>query len=605
MKNVLIELRKNPLIKITGDNLDMKVKTGSQAVDNPHKDHHFFVSNVIFSRIAKPDMSNKSPTPFDGKDIEPEGFIPHGEHKRRLEYAYEIILARIISTLPAFSWMKELLPKHIHHAYSAKMCQKSKVFQLPLQFRDEKKHDECLCILDEWQETLQSMYDEVYGSADLLHECKVVIGGDQLTRVRLQEAKQLRMLSPSPKKRLVDLHPVVTEMWHVKQDLLEKAYKELFRSASLRQPGTLYFFKSRLQKTDVNGKVKSRFQQHYDLLQTVFHHLVIEQALEYFRMENRESEPLTNQSDIKARNIHDIMSGFMKHYGYLNFSLPKTEMLQESKVDYRIVGKSESGNIVVIPEVTVPAFSPGAESELEEDNMFNYSMNLCHWALHLEELSDTAREGDIERVIPNAMCSLALFYSHSKLSKYFVENLDYILKCEHLLSPMQRIRVLEGSFVNKRGGKGKNVEADLVQEHSVRNQKTPIKNLGSNKTEKAILRATRGADTISDILNGLDKNLNLTEESCRHRCRISVKDEEIIKKTLRAVRPFNKTTGRECMGYKSIKQSPVDKINKDEFRESVKTVLSRLAYNASIPNEDDDSSDSNDDSSDDEMFENV
>lgn len=82
--------------------------------------------------------------------------------------------------------------------------------------------------------------------------------------------------------------------------------------------------------------------------------------------------------------------------------------------------------------------------------------------------------------------SLPLFYNHSMLSKYLEECINYIINVEHYLSPMMKLRVLEGSFVNVRGGKGRNVESDLLQEHAVRNQKVLIKQLGANKSSKAI-----------------------------------------------------------------------------------------------------------------------
>lgn len=42
--------------------------------------------------------------------------------------------------------------------------------------------------------------------------------------------------------------------------------------------------------------------------------------------------------------------------------------------------------------------------------------------------------------------------------------------------------MLEGSYVNIKGGKGNNVESDLAQEHSVSNQKALIKSLVANKS---------------------------------------------------------------------------------------------------------------------------
>lgn len=56
---------------------------------------------------------------------------------------------------------------------------------------------------------------------DALRRYGVPVGGDQLTRVRLQEAKNIRSLAVTPERRYDDLHPIVCEMWHSKQDFLE------------------------------------------------------------------------------------------------------------------------------------------------------------------------------------------------------------------------------------------------------------------------------------------------------------------------------------------------------------------------------------------------
>ena len=60
--------------------------------------------------------------------------------------------------------------------------------------------------------------------------------------------------------------------------------------------------------------------------------------------------------------------------------------------------------------------------------------------------------------------------------------MNSILQIQHILSPDLRLRVLEGAFVNTKGGQGKNKEADLVQEHCVRNKKDLIRSLGKKKT---------------------------------------------------------------------------------------------------------------------------
>ena len=78
---------------------------------------------------------------------------------------------------------------------------------------------------------------------------------------------------------------------------------------------------------------------------------------------------------------------------------------------------------------------------------------------------------------------MPFFFGHSHLSKYFVECIDTILKATATTSEQTRLHLLEASFTNVRGGTGKNVETDLVMEHSVRNKKKLVRNLGANKTE--------------------------------------------------------------------------------------------------------------------------
>lgn len=61
------------------------------------------------------------------------------------------------------------------------------------------------------------------------------------------------------------------------------------------------------------------------------------------------------------------------------------------------------------------------------------------------------------------------------------------------------MRVLLGSFVIINGGKGRNVESDLLQEHLVCNQKSLIQTLGANKTERVISRVTSAADILANV----------------------------------------------------------------------------------------------------------
>lgn len=199
--------------------------------------------------------------------------------RQKLIHAYSVLLGRILCKLPVFQTFKKAIPEHIPHEFMAKMSERSIVLPLPIQFKNEAKHEDCLSIMDCYEDQLTRIYMGAFGNIDLLRKYKVPLGGDKLTRVRLQEARNLRTLSVTPEKRFDGLNPIVCEMWHSKQDFLEKCYKTLYKADNA--PGTLNFFKTILHRTNVNGKVKRRFQPHYDLLMAVGEGLVKNSSLNF------------------------------------------------------------------------------------------------------------------------------------------------------------------------------------------------------------------------------------------------------------------------------------------------------------------------------------
>lgn len=194
-------------------------------------------------------------------------------------------------------------------------------------------------------------------------------------------------------------------------------------------------------------------------------------------------------------------------------------------------------------------------------------------------MNDTAKEGDLNRGILNCQYSLPFFFSHSALSKYSVENIAYILKCDRTPSPLQRIRVLEGegSLTNTKSGIGKNVESDLVQKHSICSQKKHlIKSIGANKTEQSISRVTRSADAIDEICSNFDSSILLNPKSGRHSKTVPEADEIRLFKKLRKLRPFPFTHGRVCDGFQDIGHVPLKLEDFPKFNCRIHQIISRL-----------------------------
>lgn len=142
------------------------------------------------------------------------------------------------------------------------------------------------------------------------------------------------------------------------------------------------------------------------------------------------------------------------------------------------------------------------------------------------------------------------------------ESMDFIYKVEYTLSPLMKLHILESCFVNTKGGADGNVEADLVQEQSVRAQKALIRQLGTNKTEKAILRT------------GI--NLQIKPNSSRHSKSSSAEDKEVVKNILTSTKPFDIRRNRSMVGFSKLGETPVSNIDRRQMKFDLKIMKHRV-----------------------------
>ncbi|XP_060586522.1 ATP-dependent DNA helicase RecQ-like [Ruditapes philippinarum] len=81
---IVSELKNNPIIKVTGDNLDIYVRTDHKSLDKHKKDLHLFASNIIFSRIAQPHMYSLRENSIPLSNLTSDLFLPHGHYTETL-----------------------------------------------------------------------------------------------------------------------------------------------------------------------------------------------------------------------------------------------------------------------------------------------------------------------------------------------------------------------------------------------------------------------------------------------------------------------------------------------------------------------------------------
>ena len=83
--------------------------------------------------------------------------------KAKFLEAYSVLLARILCKVPAFEQYRKLVPDHLPHEFSKKMSRKSTVYPLQIMMKNECKHEDCLAIMDTYEQELISLYTQSFG----------------------------------------------------------------------------------------------------------------------------------------------------------------------------------------------------------------------------------------------------------------------------------------------------------------------------------------------------------------------------------------------------------------------------------------------------------
>ena len=118
----------------------------------------------------------------------------------------------------------------------------------------------------------------------------------------------------------------------------------------------------------------------------------------------------------------------------------------------------------------------------------------------------------------------------------------------------------------------------MQKENQVKEIKDLIKGLGANKTENSIVKLSKAAPVINDIVVNIDGHLNYKDIKSSHKSRSEEEDLQNLLLVLREVRPFKKKNGRKLISYKNIKASMFNELlpHKAVFEVKVMKTANRL-----------------------------
>ena len=165
------------------------------------------------------------------------------------------------------------------------------------------------------------------------------------------------------------------------------------------------------------------------------------------------------------------------------------------------------------------------------------------------ELRDAIREGDGLRVLRCWKYLLPVFKSSNR-HNYSVEVLNMLSQYYFEFTPREAQELIWCRFVSTHSAPGCNIPEDLLQEHLNKVVKDCIKDLGSNKTEAAVIKVGKAVGNLYPILDTFDKENSIKNPSGHHKVPNWDKDRDLLISRLLAAEIF--TEKDQCRSHRNF-----------------------------------------------------
>ena len=237
------------------DNIDWEEKAHDMRQEVQNRSVHAVATSIVLNRVSDKGLPDSGPQQ-DLKDCNVHQLVDINPLELdAIRDRYRILVARLLfEHFPCFAMFKPYVSESTDCSYAEEMAKKSEVITMPVVMKDEKKYAEVVDVLDQLEKwTLEiytaaglcspdtesndgttpiigtssrpdqpaSHFPPVASDCDPLRGVKVPCFGDQLTRVRLAGARDLRAGCHSPKQRFDHLYPICIVDWHTKRSFLK------------------------------------------------------------------------------------------------------------------------------------------------------------------------------------------------------------------------------------------------------------------------------------------------------------------------------------------------------------------------------------------------
>ncbi|XP_061184242.1 uncharacterized protein LOC133192263 [Saccostrea echinata] len=555
----MVELvRKGRRFRIVGDNINWKVGVHDQRIDNKDKFHHAFGSAILVQNINFDHLSDIFPQ-REYKATALQTFLPSVDDMKKTKRDYAILIARVaIKFLPFFEQFESIIPRNISKPCSLHLKEKTHVIPMPVLFRNEQYYQDVVHILDFYTKTVAEAFQKA--GKDVSEETRIHIGGDQLTRERFSGAKAMRAHDENSLDRFQLLTPISFELFHMHMNYLKMVFKVFFNSTSVQEIGTLKSLQNRLSRTKIGENLNDNYDSNKDFFISVVDAYIIECIMEFFGMDDQHSRP-TKHIPEEFGNDEEKQSWFFDTIGEMldRYIFPTKQYPMRSEQQVLVDGTVLQIKLPNAKALTIN-IPPKVQKE-KPDGMYNYGCQLLEVGLLFKDLIDLTHLPDRERGIRLLKIAMLYFKTHNNLSKYAYEIMRFLVYQECLLSEKAANEMFYGLFVNINGKYDGHIPADRRMEYMVKEVKSHIKHMCSNKTEKNISNRTRAIPGIKIICSNFDYQSSVITRAKKHSDKSSTSDELTLIQDLRNVRPFFFQPGRFHNSFQHISPSILHNID--------------------------------------------
>ena len=226
--------------------------------------------------------------------------------------------------------------------------------------------------------------------------------------------------------------------------------------------------------------------------------------------------------------------------------------------------KLGNGNTVSLMVKTKPA---------EPDSVKDYSHLVLELGLQFKTFLSLCKNPNRSRGLAALKTTMLHFKANNGCSKYAYEIARLLVHQQCILSEREAYEEFYGLFVNTSGKSNSHIPCDLKMEYIVKEVKTNIKHMFSNKTEQNITTRSSALPVIKDIAQNFDDVTGVIMRSKRHTNVDSLQDEREMIKDIHQIKPFVCQPGRKHESFPIVTKQMSALLDADHFRSWIQSQI--------------------------------